>query len=313
MQQVQAITIPPPWTAIHNSPNRSRRQPVGRHGVVLHYAVTTSLDALRRLVMGAKQVSATAIVKDDQRELIVPNPQDRPWSLSSAWGDSAFRSIECANESSNGWTISEASNVSMALCVAYWATVDGFWPHRDGADRKRWTVVGHGEMKPIWGVSYATACPGSLPLDHVTRMAQDFLTGARPLPGTDPAPQPNEPEEVNMSTTTYIERVDARGSHDGEWMIVDRELGPELDDDGHPITFVGQDGEVRVRQGFRVTTNWDLASLWQVLYGIGQDRLPVKLPRAAYIRIQDYAIADAQAHERYLLSIAGRTGTEPTA
>lgn len=165
-----------PFTAYHVSPNKSPRENAARRGVVLHHGALTSLSYLRRLAMGEKQVSATAICKDDDFERMVPEGW-RPWSLSSAYWDSALRSVETANESTIGWTISDASHWSLARGVAYWASIDGFWPHRDG-DPKTWTVIGHREVYTIHGGSYATACPGGMDLDLVTRRAQAILTGA---------------------------------------------------------------------------------------------------------------------------------------
>jgi hypothetical protein len=178
------VLIDAPWTAIRDTPNKSLRLAAPRLGVVLHHAAMTSLDVLRHLeVDGAKQVSSTAICKDDQLEVIVPDDRYRPWSLANAYGDSAYRSIETCNESTTGWTISDASHESLARAVAYWAERDGFWPHRDG-DSKGWTVRGHREMAEL-GLSYPTACPGGLDLDRVTRRAQQLLTPPPPTP-TDP-------------------------------------------------------------------------------------------------------------------------------
>lgn len=166
-----------PWTAVHDTPNKSIRQNVARKGVVLHHAAMTSLDGLRTVeVQGTKEVSSTAICKDGHLELVVPDSGYRPWSLSSAWADSAFRSVETCNESTNGWTVSDASHWSLARAVAYWATTDGFRPHREG-DPSTWTVIGHREVNEIYGVSYSTACPGALDLDLVTQRAQDILNG----------------------------------------------------------------------------------------------------------------------------------------
>jgi hypothetical protein len=169
------MPVPAPWTAIRDTPNKSVRQNVARVGVVLHHAAMTSLTGLRQMeVFGSKEVSSTAICKDDDLELVVPDDRYRPWSLSNAYGDSAYRSIETCNESTNGWTISDKSHEKVAQAVAYWAQTDGFWPHRDG-DSKTWTVRGHREMAEL-GLSYATACPGGLDLDRVTRRAQQLLT-----------------------------------------------------------------------------------------------------------------------------------------
>lgn len=162
-------------TAVRNTPNKSARQNVPRKGVVLHHAAMTSLSGLRSLAMGAKQVSATNIVKDGENERLMSD-EFRAWSLSSAWADSSFRSVETCNESTAGWTISDASHWTLARNVAYWADRDGFWPHRNG-DPRTWTVLGHREVFTIYGQSYSTACPGGMDLDLVTRRAQQLLTG----------------------------------------------------------------------------------------------------------------------------------------
>lgn len=177
--------VQPPFTAYHNTPNKSVRQNVPRRGVVLHHAAMTSLDGLRYLTMGGKQVSANAICKDLNLESMMPEGF-RAWSLSDSYWDSALRSVETANESTNGWTVSDSSHWSLARGVAYWATVDGFWPHRDG-NPKDWTVLGHREVYTIHGGSYGTACPGGMDLDLVTKRAQLILLG-----------QQNIEEEVTM-------------------------------------------------------------------------------------------------------------------
>ena len=190
------MSIDQKLTAVLNTPNKSARQNVPRLGVVLHHAAMTSLSGLRSLAMGAKQVSATNIVKDGQNERLMTD-EFRAWSLSSAWGDSSFRSIETCNESTNGWTVSDASHWTDARNVAYWAERDGFWPHRDG-DPKTWTVLTHGEMYTIWGVSYATACAGGLKADLVTERAQELLRGTTSVQGlalgeiTPPKPKQQE-------------------------------------------------------------------------------------------------------------------------
>ena len=165
-------TIDPAWTAVLDTPNKSIRQNVPRKGACLHHAAMLDFAALERLAMGAKEVSATAIVKDAIRKLLMSDAY-RAWSLSSAWADSSFRSVETCNDRTDGWTISDASHRTLGLLVAYWSLVDGWWPHRDG-DPKTWTVLGHREMYVIWGESYGTACPGGMDLDLVVRYAQDY-------------------------------------------------------------------------------------------------------------------------------------------
>lgn len=215
--------IAAPFTAVYNTPNKSVRQNVARRGVVLHHAAMLSLDGLRRLAMGAKQVSASAICKDDNFEGMMPDGF-RPWSLSDAYWDSALRSVETCNESTNGWTISDKSHWKLAHGVAWWAQQDGFWPHR-GGDPKTWTVIGHREVYTIHGGSYATACPGGMDLNLVTTRAQTLLL-AGPVPNPATTPWDEYEKELNMlslivandSSATPAQRWAVHGP--GYWRVI---------------------------------------------------------------------------------------------
>lgn len=166
-----------PWTEYHNTPNKSVRQNVARKGVVLHHAVMTNLDELIRLEMGAKQVSSTATCKDKRLPLMMPLDGFRAWSLSDSYWDSALRSVETCNQTMfPDYSVSDESHWSLAKAVAYWATIDGFWPHRDG-NPKDWTVIGHREVYTIHEGSYATACPGGMDINLVVKRAQGILRG----------------------------------------------------------------------------------------------------------------------------------------
>lgn len=153
-----------------------------RRGVVLHHGATTSADQIIDMeTSGSRQVSSNRVVKDQRCAKIVDDGL-RAWSLSDAFWDSVLRSIECANESTAGWTISPESHETLAQMTAFWAVQDGFWPHRDGPDTT-WTVFGHREIYTIFGDSYATACPGGMDLDYVAHRAQQILTAG---PSSDP-------------------------------------------------------------------------------------------------------------------------------
>lgn len=172
------MSVQAPWTSQHDTSNKSIRQNVARRGVVLHHAAMTNFQTLLNMEVNAtKQVSSTCVCKDDQLARIIPNDSYRAWSLSDAYWDSALRSIETCNESTNGWTISARSHEKLAQAVAYWASSEGWYPHRSG-DPETWTVLGHREVFSIHGGSYATACPGGMDLDLVTRRAQQILTQA---------------------------------------------------------------------------------------------------------------------------------------
>lgn len=165
-------------TEVHNTSQYSARtQPP--QGVVLHHGATTSADAIIDMeVSGSRQVSSHQVVKD-KRIAGVVQEQFRAWSLSSAEWDSWAFTVECANESTNGWTISDESHESLAQLTADWAKRAGFWPHRDG-NPETWTLLGHREVYTIHGASYATACPGGMNLDFVAKRAQQILVGETP-------------------------------------------------------------------------------------------------------------------------------------
>lgn len=163
-----------PETATRLTTDHAERSERVSH-VVLHHAATTSLASLEYLMEpGGRTVSAHYAVKDRERVLKVPLDR-RAYSLGSPRWDSKAVTVECANESVRGWTISAASHESLALIVAHAAERFGFTPHRDGPP-ETWTVLGHREVYTIHGASYPTACPGGLDLDLVTRRARELMT-----------------------------------------------------------------------------------------------------------------------------------------
>lgn len=165
-------------TEVHNTSQYSSRS-IAPRGVVLHHGATTSASQIIDMeVSGSRQVSSHQVVKDKRNAGIVQE-QFRAWSLSDPYWDSWAFTVECANESTNGWTISDESHETLAQLVADWARRYGFWPHRDG-NPSGWTVIGHREVYSIHGGSYATACPGGMNLDFVAKRAQQILAGSVP-------------------------------------------------------------------------------------------------------------------------------------
>lgn len=144
--------------------------------IVLHHAATASLQAILTLFApGGRQVSAHRAIKDGQNVETVPEAK-RAWSLADAYWDSRAFTVECANESTTGWTISAASHETLAQQCASWARRYGFPIVRTG-DPKGWTLLGHREVYSIHGGSYATACPGGMDLDWIAKRANQILAG----------------------------------------------------------------------------------------------------------------------------------------
>ncbi|MBO3663746.1 peptidoglycan recognition protein family protein [Microbacterium stercoris] len=183
------------WTSDHSP----RTRKVG--GVVLHHAamvkqpgilVRAALRLFRALANllglmqpGGRQVSAHVGIEDGQVVQAVPFDR-RAWSLADAYWDSWAVTAECINSSANGWTLSAATHESIAQYVAEMARRFGFYPHRNG-NPKTWTVIGHREVYTIHGGSYATACPGGMDLNWITKRAQQILGGKVPAPAALPA------------------------------------------------------------------------------------------------------------------------------
>lgn len=151
---------------------------------VLHHGATTSADQIiAMMTSGSRQVSSHAVVKDGRIAGVVEE-EYRAWSLSSAEFDGRAFTVECANESTNGWTVSAASHESLARLVANWSTRYNIPIVRVG-DPRSWTLLGHREVYSIWGASYATACPGGMDLDWIARRANEIKSGVTPEEDTN--------------------------------------------------------------------------------------------------------------------------------
>jgi hypothetical protein len=143
--------------------------------------------------MGAREVSSTVIIKDDQVASMF-DEQYRAWSLSSQYWDSVSLSSETCNETTApGWTISEASYATLAKVVADWCI-------RYGIACNRTQIMGHREVYTRYGASYATACPGGIDLDRVVNDAAAIINGGSDMSQADV-------DAINAHTTAEINRL----------------------------------------------------------------------------------------------------------
>lgn len=181
-------------TVDYNTSQKGPRVPdVTPSFIVIHHAATVSFDAVISLEMGAREVSSTVIIKDDQAASMFDESY-RAWSLSSQYWDSVSLSSETCNETTApGWTISEASYATLAKVVADWCT-------RYGIACNRTQILGHREVYTRYGASYATACPGGIDLDRVVNDANLILAG-----GTV-----DKPKETKVMETYHREDRNAR-------------------------------------------------------------------------------------------------------
>lgn len=206
------MTVSDPVTEVHSTFQQSPVTTRPRRGVVLHHAATTSADQVIQMeTTGSREVSSNRVVKDQRNAKIANDPEYRAWSLASAYFDSILSSVECANESTVGWTISDASHETLAHQVAWWAQRDGFRPHREGP-ASGWTVFGHREIFTVFGASYATACPGGMDLNRIAIRAQQILAS-----GTGPVLTPEQIEELELVSAAddIVARISANIRRDG--------------------------------------------------------------------------------------------------
>jgi N-acetyl-anhydromuramyl-L-alanine amidase AmpD len=179
------------------SKQRSSRNGARIDHVILHHGATTNSDwMIDAMVSGSKQVSANYVCRANGDLVSVVPEEDRAWTSSSASWDRRSITVECANLSTNGWTISPQSHEALAQLCADVATRYGFKLTRD-------SVLGHRELNQRYGASYATACPGAMDLDWIVTRANEILAGH----ATPEAPT-TETEDDDVS---FAEQIDWRG------------------------------------------------------------------------------------------------------
>jgi hypothetical protein len=153
--------------------------------IILHHGATTSdAQIISMMVTNSREVSAHKVIKD-KRITGVVDEELRAWSLADQYWDSRAFTVETANESTDGWTISAESHESLAQSAADWARRYHFPIIRSKAvSPEQWTLIGHREVYSIHDASYATACPGGMNLDWIAARANEILSGKPVSKGT---------------------------------------------------------------------------------------------------------------------------------
>lgn len=173
------------------SMQRSSRNGARIDHVILHHGATTNADwMIDAMVSASKQVSANYVCRANGQLVSIVPEEYRAWTSASASWDGRSITVECANLSTNGWTISDASHEALAQLCADVSTRYGFALSRD-------SVLGHRELNQRYGASYATACPGAMDLDRIVARAKEIQKGV-------PAPVTHDQEEDDMPTAKEV-------------------------------------------------------------------------------------------------------------
>lgn len=153
-------------------------QKSSRHGskvraLQLHHATSTSWrSVVNMMVSGSREVSSNDVVGANGELIEVVERGARAWTSGSATFDAQAHTFEICNAilgDATGWPVSDAAQETVANRCADIAFENGFTIERSTTN---FSLYGHGEMYPKWGLSYPTACPGGLNLDWIFTTAE---------------------------------------------------------------------------------------------------------------------------------------------
>ena len=166
-------------------------------GWIIHHAASTSLGSVLGMMSSAsRQLSANYVVSGKEIVSVVPE-EYRAWTSSSPKGDGERLTVEIINDrvgsNDSNWTISDASYESMARLIADTSKRYGFAINRS-------TIIGHREVRGIYGEGYATACPSGIDLDRLVKLANKYKSGK--ATGTPSTPKPGA-ARVSWEATAF--------------------------------------------------------------------------------------------------------------
>lgn len=135
---------------------------------IVHAAAMTSLSGyLSMVATGSREVSSHYTAKNDVLVGIVDEAY-RAWT-SASYLDGEAVTIEVINTGGpgEGWFVNAVTLATVAALIA-----DVARRYRFPLDRDH--VVGHRELLPRFGESYATVCPAGIDLDHLVNLARAY-------------------------------------------------------------------------------------------------------------------------------------------
>ena len=185
------MTHSPLTNQIRLSAQSSPREGTKIDSVILHHQAGTNDDSvISSMQRGTRQVSSNYTVNSAGRITCVVDEDRRAWTSGSrtdggrgaAWDR---RSITVEVENSAGapaWPISPEAAEAVARLLADVHI-------RYGVPLNRDRVVGHRELWSRHRASYATACPGGMPLDAIVDRARAIVSaGSSTAPAAAPKP-----------------------------------------------------------------------------------------------------------------------------
>lgn len=159
-------------TIRNNGKYSTRLHPIS--GMIMHHAAGTNFDVVKNMMEAPYekyQLSANYLIHNDGRIFGCVPEEYRAFTSADPDWDGRSITFECINETgAPKWTISKAAQEAIAQLLADVAERYDFTPTRPPAsNRRKGNVFGHGELYKFFGASYATACPGGLPVTSITK------------------------------------------------------------------------------------------------------------------------------------------------
>ena len=222
-------------------------------GMIMHHAADTNFEVVKQM-MGANydvhQLSANYLINNNGDIWGCVPEEYRAFTSADPDWDGRSITFECINETgAPDWKISAKAQEAIAQLLADVAQRYNFTPKRPPVgNRRAGNVFGHGELWKYFRASYATACPGGLPVTRITKRALAIIKAASAPPkprATSGTYAPKGGQLILRGLTARVLKI----SDSGKVTIAN----------GMPVqgvatvTFTGRKG-ARVRLGLEVAT-----------------------------------------------------------
>lgn len=160
---------------IGNSGKYSKRlHPIS--GMIMHHAAGTNFAVVKNMMEAPydrHELSANYLINNNGDIWGCVPEEYRAFTSADPDWDGRSITFECINETgAPTWKISKKAQEAIAQLLADVAERYDFTPKRPPVlNRRKGNVFGHGELWKYFKASYATACPGGLPVTSITKRA----------------------------------------------------------------------------------------------------------------------------------------------